>query len=541
MKKQGRILIVDNLAQWREELVEILQRQGYYAESTSTITETLERLNESFYHILVADIRMKETDQNNIDGMELLRGLEKSGLNEATKVIMLSAFATREQIRSAFTEHKVMDFLSKDEFSQQAFLKSVQQAFARDVNINLELDILSQAGSRSEQVVLNLAVGSTRVKSGTLLQNQMAVELDDLLCRLFHQANGILMRSLTPGRSGTAVLRVQTFYSNKGIGREVIVKFGDVSKIQEEYHNFKDYVEPFVGGGRSTAVLEVRRTTHLGGIIYTLLGTGSDPLVDFADFYRRASFSQIMIALDRLFSETCGTWYANRNQLQLVDFTADYQGLFGYTLDQLEQVRSKQLKSVRGKQKLVFTSLNSKRTFTNPLLIMAGSPFACPTYTCITHGDFNPHNLLVDNTGYIWLIDFQGTGPSHILRDVAMLDSAVRFQLLTEDDATLEERLHMEEMLLDGIQHFSQVEQLASGFLTENQALAKAYATVVHLRRLSCQLVAQNQQDDISEYYIALFYTALNTLQFFSLPSRQREHALLSASLLADRLGLNNK
>src|SRR5205814_944496 len=107
--------------------------------------------------------------------------------------------------------------------------------------------------------------------------------------------------------------------------------------------------------------------------------------------------------------------------------------------------------------------------------------------------------------------------------------------------ATLEERLHMEEMLLDGIQHFSQVEQLASGFLTENQALAKAYATVVHLRRLSCQLVAQNQQDDISEYYIALFYTALNTLQFFSLSSRQREHALLSASLLADRLGFGSK
>ncbi|HWZ20876.1 MAG TPA: hypothetical protein VNW73_18925, partial [Ktedonobacteraceae bacterium] len=160
----------------------------------------------------------------------------------------------------------------------------------------------------------------------------------------------------------------------------------------------------------------------------------------------------------------------------------------------------------------------------------------------------NPHNLLVDNSGHIWLIDFQETRSSHILRDVAMLDSAIRFQLLTEGDATLEERNHLEESLLGGIEHFSEVEQLASSISTENQVLAKAYATVVHLRSLAYRLVAQNhhwatknQEDDIREYYIALFYSALNTLQFFSLPSVQREHALLSASLLVDKLGLDNK
>jgi hypothetical protein len=154
----------------------------------------------------------------------------------------------------------------------------------------------------------------------------------------------------------------------------------------------------------------------------------------------------------------------------------------------------------------------------------------------------------VDNTGHIWLIDFQETGPSHILRDVAMLDSAVRFQLLTEGDATLEERLHLEQSLLEGIQRFSQLDQLAPSISTRNQALAKAYATVVHVRLLARRLVAQNQQlvaqnqnDEMGEYYIALFYTALNTLQFFSLSSTQREHALLSASLLVDKLGLSNK
>ncbi len=540
MTRQGRILIVDNLPDWCEELVETLQRHGFNAESAFTVTEALERLNEGFYHIVVADIRMEEIDKTNVAGMELLRELGKSGLSEATKVIMLSAFGTRAQMRSALKDYRVADFLSKNEFSQQAFLESVEQVFSKGAKINLALEILYQAGTSSEQAVLDLEVNGANAKNGTPLQRQVAIELEDLLCRLFYQTKGVMVRPLTPGKSGAGVLRVQPFYSNKGIGREAIVKFGDVHKIQKEYDNFKEYVEPFVGGGRHTAVYDVRRTTHLGGIAYTLLGT-SDQLVDFAEFYSHDGVPQIKDALNRLFLETCVTWYANREHLQPLDLTADYQRLFSYTSEELEQIRTKQLKSVKGKQRLRFTSLNNERPFTNPLLVSAGPALACTTYICTTHGDFNPHNMLVDNAGYVWLIDFQETGPSHILRDVAVLDSAIRFQLLTEGDATLEERLQMEEALLDDIQRFSQVEQLAPGISTKNQALAKAYAIVVHLRRLAYQLVAQNQDDDISEYYIALFYTALNTLQFFSLSQTQREHALLSASLLADRLGLRSK
>lgn len=120
-----------------------------------------------------------------------------------------------------------------------------------------------------------------------------------------------------------------------------------------------------------------------------------------------------------------------------------------------------------------------------------------------------------------------------------MLDSVIRFQLLSEGEASLEERLLMEEALLENVQHFSQVERLMDNFSTKNQALAKAYAVVAHLRCLAYRLVAQNEFNNINEYYIALFYTALNTLRFFSLSAGQREHALLCASLLADRLGLS--
>src|SRR5207302_939404 len=117
-------------------------------------------------------------------------------------------------------------------------------------------------------------------------------------------------------------------------------------------------------------------------------------------------------------------------------------------------------------------------------------------------------------------------------------DSAVRFQLLAAEKATLRERLYIEDILCT-IERFSQVEQLPTTLSTRNQTLAKAYATIVHLRTLAHRLVGQNPNNDMSEYYIALLYNALNTVQFSSLSQTQREHALLCASLLVDKLGLS--
>src|SRR5258708_39155738 len=120
--------------------------------------------------------------------------------------------------------------------------------------------------------------------------------------------------------------------------------------------------------------------------------------------------------------------------------------------------------SVSDDQKPSFKSLPGNRAFTNPLPMIDGLSLVYPTYCCITHGDFNHRNLLVDSDGNMWLVDFQGTGPGHILRDVASLASAVRFQLLPSEEATLEERLRIEEAPLDNIQRFGPVDQLRNKY-----------------------------------------------------------------------------
>jgi CheY-like chemotaxis protein len=536
MNREGRILVMDDEARWRDALSDVLQRSGYHVDTAASTKEALELLSRDFYHLLVLDIRMQDFDASNVEGMDILQTLEAHGLAAAVEVIILSAYGTKQQMRSAFKDYDVADFQAKDEFDDVAFADTVRQVFAERVRINLGLAVHWQGISNAEQVVANLDLAGKRVKHDQATHKRATAELDDLLCRMFHDAESVLLRPVAPGYGGTGVLWAQPFYASAA-GQPVIIKFGDFGKIEQEHSNFEAYVKPFVGGRRSTTVLNLGRTPLLGGIAYSLLGAAGDRLLDFASFYRQANIDQIKSLLDHLFFDTCGTWYASLGKLQPYDLTAQYEQALRFTYEGLEEALSERLKSVQGKTKLQFKSLPDNRSFINPILAARGQHLLRSTYFCITHGDFNENNILIDNTGRPWLIDFFRTGPGHILRDVAELDSIVRLQLVAPEEAPLEERLRMEETLA-GCEQFSQVEQLGEAFVTDSPALQKAYATVAHLRHIAHRLVEHNPADDIGEYFIALFYYALNTLRFYSLPVLQREHALLSASLLADRLGL---
>src|SRR5690348_2627689 len=122
MNRQGRILVVDDLEKWREQLVETLQRGGYYADSAASKNEALQQLDASFYHLLLLDVRLLDADPSNQEGIDLLEEMEKRDLNEAIKVIILSAYRTQERMRTAFKKYRVADFLSKDEFNRKALL-----------------------------------------------------------------------------------------------------------------------------------------------------------------------------------------------------------------------------------------------------------------------------------------------------------------------------------------------------------------------------------------------------------------------------------
>lgn len=532
MSRKGRILVVENESRWRDALTSVLQKGGFAVETAATLAQATERLDKGFYHLAVLDIRLDDdSDPEDNEGLALLRKVKGDGQYQV-EIVMLSAFGTMQQMREAFAEYNVADFIDKSEFEGQEFAARIQDIFSKKVKINLNLDIRWPNDEDATQQIIPLKFQGEKVRHNSELRELLATELEDLLCRLFFDAESLLIESVTPGHSGAAVLRATPYYLS-GVGKSVIIKFGPAEQIEAEASNFLAYVQNFIGGSRNTVMLARNRTPRLAGIAYSLIGTASHHLESFGSFYQRAEQEQINQVISHVILETCQQWYANAGRLALHELAGEYTKRLRLTPENLEQALH-DLKSAQGKTELHLATLPG-RVFTNPLPAIVGRRFNKTTYVCTTHGDLNENNFLIDEAGQTWLIDFGNTGSGHILRDVAELDAAVRIQLLTEDDATLDERLMMEGILC-GAKNFGKLAEIEIKLTTQNPALTKAFATTIHIRKLAHKLVERRPGDDMSDYQIALTYYALGYLRYYELSRLQREHALLSASLLVDNL-----
>lgn|GEM_PF-591068 len=537
--RQGRILVLDDEAKWREAISKALAR-SFHVDVAADPAVAEELLESGLYHLLVLDISMDVDNNNrNIEGMQFLERLKAAGKTTGLVVIILSGFGQVLQARDAFVKYGVTDFLEKQRFDNHQFAELVQSHLFNNLRINLDLDIRWKGIHGAEAACWNVKVGGVRLKREdphhAALIARAGAELDDLLCRLFHNASTILVQPMQRGKSGAGILRVEPFYSATGPGRTAVVKFGDVESILREEKNFQLHVKQFLGGGRSTSLEDLRQTPLLAGIRYSLLGESDEEFDDFETFYQSHGVSEIRGVLENLFKKTCSAWYANTGSLQLRDLGEEYGSLLNLTAERLDDPLKRGLKAVKGKDKLFFDSLGGTRAFANPVMALGSHSYLWSVYSSITHGDLNGNNILVDRSGSTWLIDFVQTGPGHVLRDFALLDTVVRLLFLTPAEATLAERLALEEALLE-IRHWSDAAAAAPRLKTENEAVAKSFATVRHLRRMAAEQVSRNPRSEMKEYWVALLYFSLNHIRFWDLPTVQREHALLAAALLAENL-----
>jgi len=323
--------------------------------------------------------------------------------------------------------------------------------------------------------LLSVKIDGKCVSKDKALHKELISEWPNLLQCLFPGAQGIVVEPMKPGFSGAGVIGVRPFFE-LGEGQKVVVKFGDIHDIKQEHANYTSYVQPFIGGEHSTVIFDKCYLSKLGGIVYNFLGTENDSLQNFGDFYRYTDIFGIRRALDDLFRHACRLWYANTTALRPLNLTELYQNPFHYNMEDLKDIVSRYRSKVQYQKQLNFSTLGCTSTgsFTNPLYALKDAqPFVYSSYRAVTHGDLNKNNIFVDKSGYTYLIDFGRTGFNHILRDIAMLDCVIRFQLLSTEDATFDERLEMEGALCS-ISRFSEVDHLKKGFSTSNVALLKA-------------------------------------------------------------------
>jgi CheY-like chemotaxis protein len=530
---QKRILVVDDVPDWRAMLTGLLSEEEYYVKTAGSSSEALRLLARERFHVAVLDVRLDETDEGNTEGLDLMHRVR--AIDPTMAIIILTGYPTLDMVTEARRPDEkgissAFDFVEKEKISQD-LLPGIQRALQSVVRINDDLVI------RDEEDFSNEAARRLRfVEIRKPPKVNLRQEIEELFRKLFFDCQKIAVHPVSQGYSGTAVVKVKPYYRDRGPGEAVITKCGDRSAVEREVIAYDTHVKGVVGGHRLPQKLDVARTRSLGGIIYSFAGVPSGEVRDFATLYQEESLSEVEKVIENLFRETCFPWSREEcSRKKFFYFTDHYRSLLGLQQTGLERAFNKTLESKRNTCFELADGIgetirliNQDVSLPNPVWFVGKHPLFCPTHVCTVHGDLNGWNVLVDRHGDVWLIDFGKCGEGHILQDFTALESFVKFSLLSTDN--LGALYEWERGLLTS-------DSCASPSLVNNlgiEELDKAFATVGKIRHLAYEALGEH---DMTEYYIGLLFHALKILTILDLPRETREHALISAALICERLG----
>ena len=122
-----RVLIVDDVMDWRLTLKGLLVDAGFEVEITGSVQAALDALTSHHFDLALLDIRLDETDEENVDGLNLAYEIRKTDPN--MKIIILTGYATVENVKKAFRDSFVADFIPKTETAD--LRKIVQEVLSK--------------------------------------------------------------------------------------------------------------------------------------------------------------------------------------------------------------------------------------------------------------------------------------------------------------------------------------------------------------------------------------------------------------------------
>jgi ActR/RegA family two-component response regulator len=131
----GKILIVDDLPDWRVTLSGLFMDQGYDVQAASSNNSALHILENDYFHVAVLDIRLDESDEDNRDGLLLMHQIKERW--PSIDIIILTGFADISMAQEALNPNPngsrlAYSFLEKTQ--TDLLIERVKQALEHSVH-----------------------------------------------------------------------------------------------------------------------------------------------------------------------------------------------------------------------------------------------------------------------------------------------------------------------------------------------------------------------------------------------------------------------
>jgi DNA-binding NtrC family response regulator len=121
-----RILVVDDVPDWRTTLQAILKNE-YEVKTVDSYQAAMEVVRERSAELVIVDLRLSPTDEQDRQGMELLKQLAEHRIN----AIVLTGYPEKQLREEAEEKYKTFDFIDKSILAKnlQYLTDVVREAF----------------------------------------------------------------------------------------------------------------------------------------------------------------------------------------------------------------------------------------------------------------------------------------------------------------------------------------------------------------------------------------------------------------------------
>jgi ActR/RegA family two-component response regulator len=134
MREKFSILVVDDHKNWRDTIQSLLS-SDYDVVPAASYSQGLQAYCDKFppYHVVIADMRLDETDTANEDGLRLIAEVQKQG--GYTQTIVVTGYPSVDTVKRALRGYEAYEYIEKHpdsgEFDLKGFLKHVKRATAK--------------------------------------------------------------------------------------------------------------------------------------------------------------------------------------------------------------------------------------------------------------------------------------------------------------------------------------------------------------------------------------------------------------------------
>jgi hypothetical protein len=360
----------------------------------------------------------------------------------------------------------------------------------------------------------------------------LEAEWQTIIRRLYADCGRVILTQLTGG------YMAKTFQvaSYDREGRRLLptvlkISTREVTAREEEAH--RTCVQRFILNN-STVIMGTATEGAWSALRYNFLGvSGAESKLRWLlDYYRERPVADVVAIFDRLYSKILKPWYG-QPRWEPVKLYEEHTPL--RLFPQLFSEAERQFGITASQETIECPELGL--TLPNPFKFLRDEyPKRAAQsrlwYQCISHGDLNLRNVLVDELENLYVIDFSETRTRNAVSDFARMESVLKFQIVPLETA---EDLAAMVAFEAGLEEPASLEEAPPNRYTgrHRAELEKAHAVITRLRRHANTVTLF--ETDMVPYWLAALEWTYPIVCWDESPLRKK-FTVYSAALVVKRI-----